>query len=543
MATRPNVLLIMTDQERYPPPYENDAVAEYRRTRLPARAQLRARGLELARHYVGSTACIPSRATLMTGHYPSLHGVTNTDGLAKTADDPAMRWLDPDSVPTLGDWFRAVGYDTHYRGKWHVSHADLVIPGSHTSLAASDAGGAPIATAVDAYRRADRLDPFGFSGWIGREPHGADPSDLGLARDPIFAAQLDELFDALEASSTERPWLTVASFVNPHDIAFAGPAWDAIGTPVDPAVPDPPAAPSQDDGFGDRPRCQEAFRELWPKVLFEIPLDEAYRRLYYFLHELVDASILELLERLDRSGMTDDTIVVLTSDHGDLLGAHGGLQQKWFNGFDEALHVPMVIDGPGIDRSRGPVMVPTSHVDLLPTLLGLVGADPEHALRGVAEHHVEARELVGRDLSGVLSGAIPDSEVDAPVYYMSEDRITSGLRELGLLTGEPYTPVAGAASVEMVVATLPTGTDGAEELWKLNHYYDETPNDDVPDDPADIRWELHDLANDPEERTNLAVPRLATPRTDAALAKMRDVLADQRDAKRVAPRLTNPVPR
>ena len=56
-----------------------------------------------------------------------------------------MGWLDPDEVPTLGDWFRAGGYQTHYRGKWHVSHADLSIPGSHEGLMASDDDGRPIA--------------------------------------------------------------------------------------------------------------------------------------------------------------------------------------------------------------------------------------------------------------------------------------------------------------------------------------------------------------------------------------------------------------
>ena len=95
----PNVLLIMTDEERYPPPYETDAVKEFRRTQLPGRERLRDGGVELHRHYAGSTACVPSRATLFTGQYPSLHGVSQTDGIAKDPDDPGMRWLDPDEVP------------------------------------------------------------------------------------------------------------------------------------------------------------------------------------------------------------------------------------------------------------------------------------------------------------------------------------------------------------------------------------------------------------------------------------------------------------
>src|SRR5512137_1112676 len=99
--TKPNILLIMTDEERYPPPYETEAVAEFRRTQMPARERLRASGVELHRHYAGSTACVPSRATLFTGQYPSLHGVSQTDGVAKTAEDPGMHWLDPHAVPTL----------------------------------------------------------------------------------------------------------------------------------------------------------------------------------------------------------------------------------------------------------------------------------------------------------------------------------------------------------------------------------------------------------------------------------------------------------
>ena len=125
----PNILLIMTDEERYPPPYEDAATAKFRRDQMGARESLRDGGVELHRHYAGSTACVPSRATLFTGQYPSLHGVSKTDGIAKKNTDPAMGWLDPDEVPTLGDWFRAGGYQTHYRGKWHVSHADLAIPG------------------------------------------------------------------------------------------------------------------------------------------------------------------------------------------------------------------------------------------------------------------------------------------------------------------------------------------------------------------------------------------------------------------------------
>jgi arylsulfatase A-like enzyme len=539
---RPNVLVIMTDEERYPPPYETPAIAEFRRTHLPARERLRARSRELHRHYVGATACLPSRTTLFTGQYPSLHGVTDTDGLAKSATDPAMAWLDPDSVPTLGDWFRAAGYRTHYRGKWHISHADLVVPGTHRAVRASDEEGVPDPLVVEAYRRADRLDRFGFSGWIGREPHGPDKSNTGTVRDGVFAEQVVELFSDLAAARDEGPWLTVASFVNPHDIAFSGIGWEQIlgyGPPPD-TVPDIPEAPSQADSFAGRPSAQRAFFDVWPQLLYEQPRDAAYRRLYYHLHALVDAAIMRVLDALAASGCEDDTIVVFTSDHGDLLGAHGGLQQKWHNAFDECTRVPLLVSGPGIDASAPGVHVPTSHVDLVPTLLGLAGGDVEAAAAAVATHHVETQSLPGRDLSALLGGAVDEDAVDAPVYFMTEDQISRGGRTTNMFTGAPVEPVGEPCKVESVVVRCAVDS-GAPVLWKLNHYYERLAAwEDAHGvagpfaaEPVDDQWELHDLTHDPEERTNLVATR------PEVVAELRGVLEKVRDDVRRVPTLAS----
>ena len=538
---RPNILLIMTDQERYPPPYEGPELAEFRRTQLPARERLRAGGLELHRHQIGSTACAPSRATLFTGQYPSLHGVSRTDGLAKEKDDPAMGWLDPDGVPTMGDWFRAAGYTTHYRGKWHVSEADLPGDGGHEGLMSSDDDGTPIPEAVEAYRRADRLDGFGFSGWLGREPHGVAKSDTGTVRDGVFAAQVIDLFEELADTPQDAPWLAVASFVNPHDIMFAGGLYQLLYgfDPSGPAVPDIAPAPSQADSFEGRPSCQEAFTSTWPAMGAEQPTDLAYRQLYYHLHELVDVVIGRILDALEASGLADDTIVVFTSDHGEMLGAHGGLQQKWCNAYDEVVHVPLIVKGPGIVAVEGGLDLPTSHVDLIPTLLGLAGADIDAAAAVVADGHVEARPLVGRDLSAVLTGAAAGG-VEGATYFMTEDDVSRGSKQRNVLTGEPYDAVAHPTNIESVVTLLPTGADGAPEVWKLNHYYErldewEAARGRTPDPaaapPAASEWELHNLTADPEERTN----RAGDPAHAEVLDQMRAVLESERDAKRLLP--------
>jgi arylsulfatase A-like enzyme len=501
--------------------------------------------LELHRHYAGSTACVPSRATLFTGQYPSLHGVSKTDGIAKKNTDPAMGWLDPDEVPTLGDWFRAGGYQTHYRGKWHVSHSDLTIPGGHESLMASDDDGNLIASAVDAYRKADRLDPYGFSGWLGREPHGAAKADCGTIRDGVFAEQVVDLFHELADASSAGPWLAVASFVNPHDIAFAGGLYEALlgFDPPDGRVPDIAEAPSQSDSFAGRPACQEQFKRVWPAMTAEQPADLAYRRLYYYLHQLVDDAIGRILDALRSSGMADDTIVVFTSDHGDLLGAHGGLQQKWCNAYDEATRVPLLVAGPGVTPIAGGISTPTSHVDLIPTLMGLAGIDVERAAAGVAATHSEAHPLPGRDLSGVITGKVPVDAVGDPIYFMTEDDVTRGLTQNNLLTGAPFEPVENPCFIESVIATLPTGADGADELWKLNHYYERLDDwneahgikkNPFAAPPAESVYEMHNLTADPEERENRAAD------APSELSRLTAVLDAVRDEKRLVPSLRNP---
>lgn len=545
VTTSPNILLVMTDEERYPPPYESDEIAGYRRSQLGARESIRSGGLEFHRHYAGATACSASRATLFTGHYPSLHGVSQTDGVAKKATGPAVSWLDPDAVPTLGDWFRAGGYHTHYRGKWHISHADLPIPGTHDGLMSSDDAGADIPENVAAYLTADRLDPYGFSGWIGREPHGVARSDCGAVRDDVFAEQVAAMFGELAERRREGPWLAVASFVNPHDILFQGLFWDQVlgFGPPDDTVPDIAEAPSQSDSFAGRPACHEQFKEVWPKMLFDQHPDEAYRRLYYYLHKLSDRAVGRVVEALHDAGMADDTIVVFTSDHGDLAGSHGGMIQKWYNAFDESIRVPLLVSGPGVSRRPGGVTVPTSHVDVIPTLLGLAGIDPVEALTGVARHHTEVQPLVGRDLSGVITGSVDPESVAEPVYFMTEDDFTRGENQVNPITGHPFEPVEFPSRVESVIAAVPTASDGSTELWKLNHYYERldewNAEHGLPADPsagpaAEPVWEMHNLTADPEERHNRAAD---APEVRARLAS---VLDRQREAKRLLPSHRNP---
>ena len=226
---KPNVLFLLVDEQRFPTVYESAALAEFRAKYLPTQAALAKRGISFERHYVASVACVPSRTSLYTGHYPSLHGAANTDGAAKAATDPDMHWLMPGSVPTLGHYLRHGGYRTYWKGKWHVTEADLRVPGTSQVVTSYDVNGITDPAKESIYLNADLLDPFGFSGWVGPEPHGSDPLRSGSSagqgkqgRDPAVSDQVVRQLKELDASTDTAPWFLMASFTNPHDIALWG---------------------------------------------------------------------------------------------------------------------------------------------------------------------------------------------------------------------------------------------------------------------------------------------------------------------------------
>jgi arylsulfatase A-like enzyme len=544
----------MVDEERYPPVYETEELKAWRKEYLKAQDVLRQAGVEFQRHYAASSACCPSRSSFFTGQYPSLHGVTQTPGTAKTSYDPGMFWLDPNTVPTLGDYFRAAGYRTFYKGKWHISDADILIPGTHDPLMTWTDDGTPLPRNIEIYRRADRLDEYGFTGWIGPEPHGAAQANSGMNRDKGFAQEAIELLDQLEAERAaadgqKTPWLIVNSYVNPHDIAMFGPQWKLWGYDfTDDTVPDIPHAPTDGEDLAAKPRCQASFVEVYPHMLLPQPNIEIYRKFYYYLQKLSDEYIGQVYAKLRATSFFENTIVVFTSDHGDMLGAHGGQHQKWHCAYEEAIHVPLIISSPRFKQPRS-VGALTSHVDIIPTLLALAGADQQEVQAVAARDHCEVRPLVGRDLSALLLDEAGPPPVSEPIYYMTDDEVSSGQSQFNPLTGNAYHSVIQPNHVETVIATFPA--EGGEQVWKYSRYfapdtwtspgpYDALPVDDrkhqkeQPDIPDE--YEMYNLTLDPLEQINLAHPSHQTPETQRRQRELQALLAEQNAKKRLTPR-------
>ena len=133
-----------------------------------------------------------------------------------------MFWLSPDTVPTMGDWFRAGGYRTFFKGKWHAAHVALPDPSGEGYLLSIDDEGKPNEENIAAYLEADLLDQFGFSEWVGPEPHGLGKHNTGSVKDVFTADETIALLQRIDGDDSEQPWLTVCSFLNPHDSSLFG---------------------------------------------------------------------------------------------------------------------------------------------------------------------------------------------------------------------------------------------------------------------------------------------------------------------------------
>ena len=226
----------------------------------------------------------------------------------------------------------------------------------------------------------------------------------------MFAEQVVELFDELAAARADGPWLTVASFVNPHDIAFSGFGWEQmlrLRAARRHGARHPRGAVAVGLVRRTARRARRRSRRSGRQMIFETATDLGYRRLYYYLLKLVDQAIGRILEALGAVG------------HGRRhhrrvhLGPRRPARRPRRTDPEVVQRVRRGHPGAAARRrsrasspERGGVNTPTSHVDLIPTLLGLAGIDVERAAAGVAAHHDEAQPLPGRDLSGVVRGRV-----------------------------------------------------------------------------------------------------------------------------------------
>ncbi len=399
----------------------------------------------------------------------------------------------------------------------------------------------------------------GFSEWVGPEPHGLGKHNMGILKDPFTAEETIDLLARLEGEDSEQPWLTVCSFLNPHDDSYFGLVGLAQGLRYHPReVPNVEQAPTRHEDLSSKPSAQSSYAEVWGKVAAPQPWIQTHLRFYYQLQAAVGEQITRVLDALEASSAHEDTIVVFSSDHGDMQSAHGGMHEKWHVAYEEALRVPLIVSGPPLGAERREIDFPTNHADLLPTLLGLAGIDRESADADLRETHREARALVGRDLSEQIRSAAA-ARGAAPVLFITDDEISEGSAE----GPSPFTKLARVTRrlstvrqpnhLETVIAEL--DVEGEPHLIKFSRYHDNQQFWTSPgefderlersrtrrvSEPEPDEFELYDLTTDPFEERNLAHPSHSTARSRELEAAMLALLVEELERKRLIPSAGEP---
>ena len=362
-SERPNILMIVTDQQSS----TMMGCAGNRYLKTPAMDSLAAAGMRFQRAYCCNPMCSPSRFSLMTGRLPGEIGMRNHD------DRHIESIPDPVREQGLGWMLRRAGYDTAYGGKFHM-------------------------------------------------PKQMTPEDIGF--DILSTDERDDLATSCArflADEHTDPFFLVASFINPHDICYMA-IRDSAATPQERSLlgrgvielatlgkalqlPDGmdeetfyanhcPPLPANFEPQADEPEAIRLMQARSPfKAAARANWDERRWRLhrwaYHRLTERVDAQIGRVLDALRASGHWENTLVVLTSDHGDMDASHRMEHKTVF--YEEAAHVPLILSWSGvIAAGSADANLVSNGLDLLPTLCDFAGVDAPtditgHSLRPLAE--------------------------------------------------------------------------------------------------------------------------------------------------------------
>ncbi|HWC38857.1 MAG TPA: sulfatase-like hydrolase/transferase [Acidimicrobiales bacterium] len=468
MTTQPNVLFIITDQERH-----WEWIPADLRSRLPHRQRLVDASVELTRHYTHSSPCSPSRATLVTGQYVPEHGVTDNVFV-----DPAHPDLH-DAIPTVGHLLRNSGYRTAYVGKWHLSYGN------------------------------PRMERYGFGDWEGEDWAWTGLAGTGTHFDPLIAGQAASWLR--EHGRSSSPWFLTVGLVNPHDIHWypADQPWyqdahreeiAAVNEMLAPPIPGQPGvAPytgtyeehfdlpvNFEDPLDAKPAVHKQWRFEELHSIFghlDYADDRSWRRgldYYFRLHELSDVQLGIILAALDDIDRWDDTVVVFTSDHGDMCGSHGLVNKGPF-AYEEIMHVPLSVRIPQVSAAGTKTDALTSSADIAPTICELAGVSDRSSSSGVS--------LV--PLVTGAQGSVRDHVLFAQAQAWYRSCVAHRFALRGVFDGRfkyvRYYGVGGG------VDSVGHGLPWAREM---------TVGPDA--DPWDQEHELYDLQEDPGELVNLA---------------------------------------
>ncbi|KIC41130.1 choline-sulfatase [Ruegeria sp. ANG-R] len=347
--TRPNILVIMADQLA---PHFTGAYG-HKIAKTPHLDALAARGMRFDAAYCNSPLCAPSRFAFMSGQHISRIAAYDNASEFKA------------SVPTFAHYLKSLGYRTCLSGKMHFIGPDQMH--GFEDRVTTDIYPADFAWTPDWEAPDERIDKWYHNMQTVKESGLAHATFQIDYDDEVGFAAKRWLFDVArdKARGEDAPFAMVASFIHPHDPYVARPEWWNLYS--DDEIDMPAFVPALYDQDPFSRRLMDGIEASY------VPLsDEEIRRArhaYLANVSYFDSKIGQLVQTLEETGELDSTIVIVTADHGDMLGERG----LWYkmNFFEHSARVPLVMAGPGV--AVGAAQNAVSLVDLLPTFIDIGG--------------------------------------------------------------------------------------------------------------------------------------------------------------------------
>ena len=349
MATRPNIVVIMTDQQRI------DTISAYGMNpivRTPHIDGIADRGVRFDGAFTPTAICSPARASFYTGLYPHKHGVTG-NGLS-------IR----DGVKGINHYLDEAGYRCGYAGKWHADEErgpselgfvgkDFIgyaFPGSKV-LPGLQFGLPPKNTPnyYEEYLKENGYTPKVTDRYVGTNPGCQSQEMFALHDGPVESCI--EYFVAEEANTVirelsdgEDPFFLWANFWGPHTPCLIPEPYFSMYNPKD-----IPEHPSYCETFENKPRVQSIIERMWGLGDLGWEGFQEITARYYGHCTLIDDQVGRILQTLEETGQADNTIIIYTADHGDCLGAHKLIEKGEFM-YDEIYRIPLVVSHPECKR-------------------------------------------------------------------------------------------------------------------------------------------------------------------------------------------------
>lgn len=393
LPKKPNILVILTDQERHPMHWPLDWVEK----NLPSYELLKKHGLSFEKAYTAACMCSPSRAAFMTSQFSPINKVSKTLSSPSTPTLPAKN-----SLENLASWLqKKTDYEVVWKGKWQLSFAangfenwsKRDIPFMRQKYGPlywtpPDAGNADHSSYKKDPRFALSTLGGGFANNDARILQGH--SKIDPRQTPGWGESILEYLESVGKTPSEKrkPFCLFVSLINPHDVWVYPEAFKNSGYSLKEFDTLNINLPHNfRDSLVSKPSIQQKLRRALNEIspLTSKDSEENYAKFYAYLHKVVDRQISSILSSLEKHNLLEDTIIIRTSDHGE-MGLSHGLREKAYTAYEEAIHIPLIISNPKMFPVPKKTDAFYSHLDLVPTIAELIGTAPEKNLfKGISQ--------------------------------------------------------------------------------------------------------------------------------------------------------------